>query len=44
MRIQILILGFKGLKGCPSYRESIKGSKERRGPTLDVCFTEMYIL
>ena len=25
---------------CPSYRESNKGSKERRGPTLGVPFTE----
>ena len=24
------------LEGCPSYRESKKGSKERQGPTLDV--------
>ena len=28
------------LQRCPSYRESNKGSKERRGPTLGVRFTE----
>ena len=26
------------LQRCPSYRESNKGSKERQGPTLGVCF------
>ena len=28
------------LKRCMFYRESNKGSKERQGPTLGVCFTE----
>ena len=32
-----------GIK-CPYYRESNKGSKERRGPTLGVRFTEMSVL
>ena len=32
------------LQRCPSYRESNKGSKERQGPTLGVCFTEMSVL
>ena len=26
---------------CPSYMESNKGSKERHGPTLGVCFTKL---
>ena len=29
---------------CPSYKESNKGSKERQGPTISVCFTEVSIL
>ena len=29
---------------CPSYRESNKGSEERRGPTLGVHFTEVSVL
>ena len=29
------------LERCPSYRESNRGSKERQGPTLSVCFTEV---
>ena len=29
---------------CPSYRESNKGSKERQGPTVCVCFTEVSVL
>ena len=32
------------LQRCPSYRESNKGSKERQGPTLGVCFTEVSVL
>ena len=31
------------LERCPSYRESNKGSKERQGPTLSVCFTEVSV-
>ena len=27
------------LQGCPSYRESNKGSQERQGSTLGVLFT-----
>ena len=29
------------LERCPSYRESNKESKEREGPSLSVCFTEV---
>ena len=29
------------LERCPSDRESNKGSKEREGPSLSVCFTEV---
>ena len=29
------------IERCPSYRESNKGSKEREGPSLSVCFTEV---
>ena len=32
------------LQRCPFCRESIKGSKEKKGPTLGVHFTEMSIL
>ena len=32
------------LERCPSYRESNKGSKERQGPTLSVCFTEVSVI
>ena len=32
------------LERCPSYRKSKKGSKERQGPTLSVCFTEVSVL
>ena len=32
------------LQGCLSYRESNKESKERQGPTLGVCFTEVSVL
>ena len=28
---------------CPSSKESNKGSKERQGPTLSVCFTEVSV-
>ena len=31
------------LERCPSYRESNKGSKERQGPTLGVCFREVSV-
>ena len=31
------------LERCQSYRESNKGSKERQGPTLSVCFTEVSV-
>ena len=32
------------LQRCPSYKESNEESKERRGPSLDVCFTEVSVL
>ena len=32
------------LERCLSYRESNKESKERQGPTLGVCFTEVSVL
>ena len=32
------------LERCLSYRESSKDSKERGGPALGVCFTEVSIL
>ena len=32
------------LEGCPSYRESNRGSKERQGPALGVRFTEVSVL
>ena len=32
------------LQRCPFCRESIKGSKEKKGPTLGVHFTEVSIL
>ena len=31
------------LERCPSYRESNERSKERQGPTLSVCFTEVSV-
>ena len=31
------------LEKCLSYRESNKESKERQGPTLGVCFTEVSV-
>ena len=33
-----------GLERCPSYRKSNRRSKERKGPTLGVRFTEVSIL
>ena len=31
------------LEGCPSYRESNKGRKEKQEPTLGVHFTEVSV-
>ena len=32
------------LERCPSYKESNKGNKQRKGPTLGVRFTEVSVL
>ena len=37
-------LWVSALQRCASYRETNKGSKERQGPTLDVCWTEVSVL